>query len=219
MNDDDLEFIKEDMMGIIKGILEKQLACRTFNKDKVKTWGDEIMEKIYQQLKETYPHYGYGIFFYMSERTPYVSNYQNIRHLSTDVNLVVSHQTEDFNSEIRLIAYLKRGTIPNFSSYSLDYRDLFLNINKKLFDNLSGRTFDYDKFPDIIIDVLNDVYKMFISLENKPCFYLPGYINELPEQGVCFHHKFFDLEYLPVTFEYSNNSFKCRLFLFLVNNK
>ena len=38
------------MTGIVKDILEKQLACRTFTEDKVKTWGDEIMEKIYQQL-------------------------------------------------------------------------------------------------------------------------------------------------------------------------
>ena len=213
----DLESIKEDMTGIVKDILEKQLACRTFTEDKVKTWGDEIMEKIYQQLKEIYPQYGYGMLFYMSDISAYVSNAKKVCYQSTDITLLVSHQTVNIYSEIRLIAYLKRGTIPNFSSYILNYRDLFLNVNNKLFDNLSGRTFDYDKFPDIILDVLNDVYKMFTSLENNPCFYLPGYINEQPEI-TCFHHKFFDLEYLPVTFEFSNNSFICRLFLFLINN-
>ena len=215
---DELQIIEDHMKEVIKGILEKHLSCRTFMKDKVITWGDNIMQDIYQQLKEIYPQYGYGIFFYMSDITAYVSNQRSIYYQQTDLFLLVSHKTDDFYSEIRLTAFKKRELQPNFSSFCLNNQDFFINVNNKLFDYLSGRTFDFEKFSDIIFDILKDVNKMLTSRENYPCSSIIGYINRQPEKGVCFHHKFFDLEYSPVMFEYSNDSFICRLFLFLVNN-
>ena len=210
-----LEQIEEDMKGIIKTILEKYLSCREFNQENVKNWGENIMSEIHQNISEIYPQFGYGIFFYMSERTAYVSNHRAIYYDQTDLMLLVSYKTDDFYSEIRLVACKKRESQQNFLNNDQDF---YININNKLSDYLSGRIFDLDKFSEIIDDILEKVNKMLLNKENYPCSYLIGYINEQPETGVCFHHKFFDLKFSPVTFEYSNNSFTCRLFLFLINN-
>ena len=59
--------------------------------------------------------------------------------------------------------------------------------------------------------------KMLLDKDYHSSF-LTGYINKQPEYGICFHYKFFDLKFSPVTFEYSNDSFICILFLFLINN-
>ena len=210
-----LEQIEEDMKGIIKTILEKYLSCREFNQENVKNWGENIMSEIHQNISEIYPQFGYGIFFYMSERTAYVSNHRAIYYNQTDLMLLVSYKTDDFYSEIRLVACKKRESQQNFLNNDQDF---YININNKLSDYLSGRIFDLDKFSEIIDDILEKVNKMLLNKQNYPCSYLIGYINEQPETGVCFHHKFFDLKFSPVTFEYSNNSFTCRLFLFLINN-
>ncbi len=93
-----LEEIEEDMKGIIKPILEKNLSCRTFNKENVKNWGENIMSEIHQTISEIYPQFGYGIFFYMSEKTAYVSNHRSIYYKKTDLMLVVSYKTDDFYS-------------------------------------------------------------------------------------------------------------------------
>ena len=210
-----LEEIEEDMKGMIKTILEKYLSCRTFNQENVKNWGENIMSEIHQNISEIYPQFGYGIFFYMAERTAYVSNHRAIYYKKTDLTLLVSYKTDDFYSEIRLVACKKRESQQNFLNNDQDF---YININNKLSDYLSGRIFDLDKFSEIIDDILEKVNKMLLNKENYPCSYLIGYINEQPETGVCFHHKFFDLKFSPVTLEYSNNSFICRLFLFLINN-
>ena len=212
-----LEEIEEDMKGMIKTILEKYLSCRTFNQENVKNWGENIMSEIHQTISEIYPQFGYGIFFYMSEKTAYVSNHRAIYYNKTDLMLLVSYKTEDFNSEIRLIACKKRESQQNFFN-NLYNQDFYININNKLADYLSGRIFDFEKFSEIIDDILEKVNKMLLDKENYPSSFLTGYINKQPEYGVCFHHKFFDLKFSPVTLEYSNSSFICRLFLFLINN-
>ena len=212
-----LEEIEEDMKGMIKTILEKYLSCRKFNQENVKNWGENIMSEIHQNISEIYPQFGYGIFFYMSEKTSYVSNHKAIYYNQTDLMLLVSYKTDDFFSEIRLVACKKRESQQNFLN-NLYNQDFYININNKLSDYLSGRIFDFEKFKDIIYDILEKVINMLLNKENYPCSYLIGYINKQPEYGICFHHKFFDLKFSPVTFEYSNSSFICRLFLFLINN-
>ena len=72
--------------SICKEILEKHLDGRKFIKDKVKKWGQLIINDTEEALKKKYPEYAYGIFFYMSEITAYNSNAQTIYYSETDIN-------------------------------------------------------------------------------------------------------------------------------------
>ena len=82
----DLDIRRDEIKSICKEILEKHLDGRKFIKDKVKKWGELIINDTEEALKKKYPEYAYGIFFYMSEITAYNSNAQTIYYSETDIN-------------------------------------------------------------------------------------------------------------------------------------
>ncbi len=50
---------RDEIKEKCKNILEKYLEGRKLNKDKIKNWGDSIIEYIEQYLTENYPNYGF----------------------------------------------------------------------------------------------------------------------------------------------------------------
>ena len=92
----------------------------------------------------------------------------------------------------------KRERQQNFFN-NLNNQDFNININSKLYDYLTGRICVFEKVSEIINNILEEVYKMLLE-KNYYCSFLTGCINKQP--GVYFHHKFFNLEFLPVIFEY-----------------
>ena len=212
----DLDIRRDEIKSICKEILEKHLDGRKFIKDKVKKWGELIINDTEEALKKKYPEYAYGIFFYMSEITAYNSNAQTIYYSETDIKLNQSFHTNDFYSEIRIFANKKysKGTdfLNNISS------DEIININKKIQDNLEGRTYIYEKCANYIKNIVDDINNILLQRKNRTCSYHAGFINAFPIKGLYFTYKFVDLEYMPLFFSYSNDSLSCNVYLFIVNN-
>ena len=211
------DYILEEMKKVSKTVLEKHLDCRRFISEKVKIWGDDIISEIYSILSQKYPQYGFCIFFYMSDITAYVSDNRCIYYSETDVKFVVPFNTNDFYSEIRLFATKKRNNLKNFLD-NINNSELLMNINKKISNLLSDRKFVFEPFQKLLDNLCLEINNLLLARNNRPCSYHIGFINKLPIQGIYFHYKFFNLEFLPIFFSYSNDSFNCRIYLFFLNN-
>ena len=211
------DYILEEMKKVSKNVLEKHLDCRRFIPEKVKIWGDDIISEIYSILSQKYPQYGFCIFFYMSDITAYVSDNRCIYYSETDVKFVVPFNTNDFYSEIRLFATKKRNNLKNFLD-NINNSELLMNINKKISNLLSDRKFVFEHFQKLLDSLCLEINNLLLARNNRPCSYHIGFINKLPTQGIYFHYKFFNLEFLPIFFSYSNDSFNCRIYLFFLNN-
>ena len=212
-----IDSIPKDMEIICQYILEKHLAEKKFDENEVKKWGNLIIDEIHQILSEKYPQYGYVIFFYMSEKTAFVSNHRSVYFEDTDARILVYYHTDDFYSEIRLLATKKSEPMENFLSMATN-KQLFSEINQKISENLDGKTFNYELFENVIDNICKDINEVLLAKENKPCSFHTGYINKLPTKGIYFYNKFFNLELHPLFFRYENYSFICRIFLFIINN-
>ena len=213
------ETILNEMKTLSKNILEKHLMARKFNKDKVKKWGDLIIDEIHVTISKKYPQYGLCIFFYISDKTSYVSDNRCIFYSKTDVKFVVEYHTDDFFSEIRILATKKNtGSIKDFLS-NMNNSELFLSINQKISDLLEDRTYNHELFKKVIDNICFDINEILLEKKNnRPCSYHIGYINKLPLKGIYSYYKIFDLEFSPIFFTYKNDSFTCRIDLFLINN-
>ena len=211
------DYILEEMKKVSKNVLEKHLGCRRFISEKVKIWGDDIISEIYSILSQKYPQYGFCIFFYMSDITAYVSDNRSIYYSETDVKFVVPFNTNDFYSEIRLFATKKRNNLKNFLD-NINNSELLMNINKKISNLLSDRKFVFEPFQKLLDSLCLEINNLLLARNNRHCSYHIGFINKLPTQGIYFHYKFFNLEFLPIFFSYSNDSFNCRIYLFFLNN-
>jgi len=213
----DKQSFENEIETISKGILEKHLMGRKFDENKVKKWGDLIIDEIYKALSNKYPQYGYCIFFYMSKRTGFVSNYQSIYYVSTDTRIFIYYHTNDFYSEIRMIATKKNRPEENFFNIVRN-KELSSEINQKISDYLEGRTYNYEIFQKVVESICNDVNKILLAKDHRPISFHIGYINKLPTHGVYFYYKFFNLELYPILFNYKKASFVCRVYLFFINN-
>ena len=211
-----VDLIKNDMKQICKNIQEKHLEGRKFDTQKIKKWAENIINDIEVSLKKKYPEYGYGILFYISDKTIFISNNRAIDYLDTDITLLQSYDTDYFFSEIRIFAnkkYSKRNNfLENISS------DEIIKINKKLNEYLEGREFIYEKCEKYLDNLVQDINNILLDRKNRPCSYHVGFINDLPIKNLYFTYKFFDLEYMPFFFSYSNDSLSCNVYLFIVNN-
>ena len=76
---------------------------------------------------------------------PYLSNERNFCYKNFDTSTFVYYFTDDFFSEIRILATKKNGPMNNFFDFVSD-NELSSKINKKISDNLEGRTYDYELF-------------------------------------------------------------------------
>ena len=97
------ENMLQEMKKICKNSLILHLKDKVFNKALVKDWGNAIMNEITAGLIQNYPLYGYGICFYMSDTTPYVSSDNSVFYPETDLTFVTNYNTDNFYSEIRVI--------------------------------------------------------------------------------------------------------------------
>ena len=216
MTDGNNDLIGDDMKKISKNILEKHLDGRKLNMEKIKTWSEMIINDIGNILKQKYPEFGYGIFFYISDKTACNSSSKSIDYLKTDKNLLQIFNTNDFFSEIRIFAnkkYNKRNKfLNNISSEEI------IKINKLLQNSLEGRSYIFEKCSNYITNIAQDINNILLARENRPCSTLIGFINQLPTKNLYFTYKFFDLEYMPLFFSYSNDSLSSNIYLFIVNN-
>ena len=207
---------RDEIKEKCKNILEKYLEGRKLNKDKIKNWGDSIIEDIEQYLTEKYPYYGFGISFYISDITAFTSNANCIYFTSTDDYFVQPYNTKDFYSEIRVFANKIHSKVDNFAdNMPAEY---MMKINQKLRDILENRTFVYDNCVKWIKNIVDDVNSVILKRPNRPCSYHIGFINALPTKNLYFTYKFIKLEYMPFFFSYSNDSLLNSLYLFVVNN-
>ena len=201
---------------ICKDILEKHLDGRKLVMEKIEKWGETIINDIEDILKKKYREFGFGIFFYISDKTAYTCSSTGIFYSDTDINLTQKFNTNDFYSYIRIFANKKYSTKENFSQ-NISAKDI-MKINKILKNSLEDRTFIYDKCLKYIENIVLDVNNILLNRKIRPCSYHVGFINELPIKNLYFTYKFIDLEYMPLFFSYSNDSLSSNLYLFIVNN-
>ena len=216
LNSNDDLFTKE-LKSIAKNNLVKHLEGRTLNMDKIKSWGEMILNDLGNDLKIKYPDYCFGLFFSISDRTNYYSsNSHSIMYTGTDKNIFEIYNTNDFNSEIRIFASKKYYPKPNFKE-NMPYNYL-VRINKRFHDSLEGRTYIGDKIPNYCTNIVNDINNILLERENRPCSFHICFINRLPMKNIHIDIKFIDVDYMPFFFSYSNDSLSSNLYLFVLNN-
>ena len=211
------EVADKEIKEICKKYLEKHLEGRKFNKEKSQKWGENIINDIENELIKKYPEFGFGIFFYFSERISYNSSSHSIEYLNSDNLLLQVYNSNDFFSEIRIFQNKKYSKFDNFLGNING--DTISKINQTLIDNLEGRTYIFDNCSKYLQNIVNDVNDILLKRsDEKPCSYHVCFINKLPIKVFYFTYKFINLEYMPLFFNYSNDSLSSRLYLFIVNN-
>ena len=204
------------MKEIAKNILIKYLDGRKYEKDKLPKWSELILHSTSVELKKKYPEYAYGIFFYISEKTNYVSSSKSVLYLKTDLNFLQIFNTTDFYSELRVFANRKYTPRKDFNE-NMTSTDI-LKINNKLKEILENKTYKSDLCNNYIENIVNDVNNILIERTNRPCSYHVCFINKVPIKDIYFNYIFYNVEYMPFYFSYSNDSLSCILYLFIVNN-
>ena len=69
-----------------------------------------------------------------------------------------------------------------------------------------------------IENIVNEVNNILIERNNRPCSYHVCFINKLPMKNIYFNYIFYNIEYMPFYFSYSNDSLSSILYAFIVNN-
>ena len=100
----DKNTVLENMKKICENILFNNLKGKEYKIEKVKIWGETIITEIKDSLTKQYPEFGYGIFFYISKATAYVSHGKCIYFQNTDNVFCVSCHNNYLHSEIRVFA-------------------------------------------------------------------------------------------------------------------
>ena len=212
-NKDELE---KDMKEICKNILIKHLDGRPYEKENIPKWTELILNDTSTQLKKKYPDYGYGIIFYISDKTNYVSSSKSVLYPKTDLNFLQPFNTNDFYSEVRVFVNKKYTPRKNFLQ-NLSPTEI-MKINNTLTDILESRSYKSDKCNNYIENIVNDINSVLIERSNRPCSFHVCFINKLPVKDIHFNYIFNELEYMPLFFSYANDSLSCVLYLFIVNN-
>ena len=208
--------IEKEMKEICNNILIKHLDGRPYEKDKLPKWTELILNDVSIELKKKYPDYGYGIIFYISDKTNYVSSSKSVLYPKTDLNFLQVFNTKDFYSEIRVFANKKytprKDFLKNISPTEI------LNINNILKDILECRSYKSDKCNNYMENIVNDINSVLIERTNRPCSFHVCFINKLPIKNIYFNYIFNDLDYMPLFFTYANDSLSCIVYLFIVDN-
>jgi len=103
----------------------------------------------------------------MSNRTAYLSNYGALFYKETDVRVFAHYYTDDFYSEIRMIATRKFGRLDTFYDF-VKSKELFSEINKKINDHLVGRICKHDTFDIVLENIYKDINKILLAKEHRP---------------------------------------------------
>ena len=208
--------IEKEMKEICNNILIKHLDGRPYEKDKLPKWTELILNDVSIELKKKYPDYGYGIIFYISDKTNYVSSSKSVLYPKTDLNFLQVFNTKDFYSEIRVFANKKytprKDFLKNISPTEI------LKINNILRDILECRSYKSDKCNNYMENIVNDINSVLIERTNRPCSFHICFINKLPIKNIYFNYIFNDLDYMPLFFTYANDSLSCIVYLFIVDN-
>ena len=178
------------MKSLSKAALDIVTSNKKFDLKEAKRWGDDLIYGIRTLLKRRYPQYAYCICVYMSDPTGYVANDRTVLYRESDIQFVLTSDSDKIYSHVRVCAYKKRPPKNNFENNLHDYG---------LTNNING------------------INELLLARDNKPCSYNIAYINKLPMRRFYFDFKIFDVDYYPIFFNYSNDSFICRDYLFLLN--
>ena len=208
--------LEKDMKEICNNILIKHLDGRPYEKDKLPKWSELILNDTSNELKKKYPEYGYGIIFYISDKTNYVSSSKSVLYPKTDLNFLQVYNSKDFYSEVRVFANKKYNPRKDFMK-NISPTEI-MKINDTLKNILECRSYKSDKCNNYIENIVNDVNSILIERNNRPCSFHVCFINKLPVKNIYFNYTFVDLDYMPFFFSYANDSLSCILYLFIVDN-
>ena len=210
------EEIEKEMKEICKSMLIKYLDGRKYEKDKLPKWTELILNDTSIELKKKHPEYGYGIIFYISDKTNYVSSSKSVLYPKTDLNFLQVFNTSDFYSELRVFANKKYGSKKDFGDNIAPCE--IMKINNTLKQILENKNYKSDQCNNYIESIVNEINGILIERNNRPCSFHVCYINKLPLKDIYYNFTFVNLEYMPFYFSYSNDSLSCLLYLFIVNN-
>jgi len=210
------EELENDMKEIAKSILIKHLDGRKYEKEKLPKWTELILHDISLELRKKYPEYAYGIVFYISDKTNYVSSSKSVLYPKTDLNFLQVFNTNDFYSEVRVFANRKYNPRKEFANNITPTE--IMKINNKLKEILENKSYKSDMCNNYIENIVNDVNNILIERTNRPCSFHVCFINKVPVKDIYYNYLFYNLEYMPFYFSYVNDSLSCILYLFIVNN-
>ena len=89
--------VEKEMKEICNNILIKHLDGRPYEKDKLPKWTELILTDTASELKKKFPDYGYGIIFYISDKTNYVSSSKSVLYPKTDLNFLQVYNSKEFS--------------------------------------------------------------------------------------------------------------------------
>ena len=208
--------LEKEMKEIAKNILIKHLDGRKYEKEKLPKWTELILNDTSLELRKKYPEYAYGIVFYISDKTNYVSSSKSVLYPKTDLNFLQVFNTSDFYSEVRVFANRKYNPRKDFNE-NITPADI-MKINNKLKEILENKNYKSDMCNIYIENIVNEVNNILIERTNRPCSFHVCFINKVPVKDIYYNYLFYNLDYMPFYFSYSNDSLSCILYLFIVNN-
>ena len=206
-----------ELKSIAKKNLVKHLEGRILNMNTIKSWGEMILNDLAIDIKNKYPDFCFGLFFFICDKTNYFTSHsQSIQYTNTDRNIVETYDTNEFNSEVRIFANKKYSPKVNFKDNMPS--NYIVRINKRFHDSLEGRKYISGQISNYCQSIVNDINNILLERKNRPCSFHICFIHQLPMKNAYIDFKFIDVDYMPFFFSYSNDSLCSNLYLFVFNN-
>ncbi len=209
------ESMKQEMEQKVKIVLDKYFQGRDYDKENVNLWKNYALEELSDFLKNNYKEYGFGIFMIIIKKGDIRTDSNGLLREETDSYFLKSLETKSMYVEIRIFFYKLFDPEINFlDSFN---EDLVIKMNELLISKLEGETFSYEFAKDKVAEIVIELQKFLLIPKLKPCSFQVSFILSKPidYQFVC---KTINLNYIPLTASYSNESFYAQLILFILNN-
>ena len=209
------EKMRQEIEDKAKIIIDKYFKGRDYDKENVSSWKKYALEELNDFLKIKYEGYGFGIFMIIIKKGDIRIDSNAILRDNSDSYIIESLETKTMFAEIRIFFYkLYKLEINFIDSFN---EDLVAKMNDLLISNLEGKAYSYEFSKGKASEIVVELQKYLLIPKKKPCSLRVCYILSKPVeyQFVC---KTINLNYIPLTATYSNDSLYAQLILFILNN-
>ena len=210
--------IKDKMVKELKeksqDFLVKYFEGREYQKENIVLWKDYALEELNHFLKTNYEGFGFAYFFIINKNGDIRTDANGIARQDTDSFMVSNLETKTFYVEIRIRFYKLYNKITILNSF---HGDLMAKMNDLLFEKLEGKKYSQEFAKDKTKEILVELQKSVLISIPKSCSCQVCYILSKPIDYK-FDCNIINMNYIPLTATFSNDSLFALLALFIFDN-
>ena len=209
------DLMKQELEKKCKIDLDKYFEGREYQSENVTLWKDYALEGLNDFLKKNYEEFGFALFMIVIKKGDVRIDSNSIARSKTDSFVKSSVETKSMYAYIKIWFYKLYNIDRNiFDSFN---EELVLKMNNIIASKLEGKQYSYEFINSKVTEIVNDLQKFLLIPNDKLCSFHICCILRKPIEYQ-FACKAINLNYIPLTASYSNDSLNAQLILFILKN-